>query len=140
MIEEGRRTEATVLLVESREAYDKWAPTYQRAEELYLNAKGEHDRTDALGARRTALYAFLFQTLAGTLRDPSALEQSESKGMRKYLRAVEPLHDDFAFLVDRYQTVAETWAYVGGAGLKQRLQALLLDAPAGLGKTRVVQK
>lgn len=140
MIEEGRRTEATALLVEAQDAYDKWAPTYQKAEALYLAAKEEHDRVDAIGARRTSLYAFLFQALAGTLRDISSLEQAEQRGIQKYLRAVEPLHDDFAFFVDRYQTVAETWAYVGGAGLKQRLQALLLDVPGGsTGKTRVVK-
>lgn len=139
MIEEGRRTEATALLIESRDAYDRWSPTYQRAEELYLAAKTEHDRVDAIGARRTALYAFLFQTMSGTLRDPSALETAESRGIQRYLRAVEPLHDDFSFWVDRYQTVAEAWAYVGGAGLKQRLQALLIDAPVSTGKTRVVK-
>lgn len=140
MIEEGSRTVAAALLVEARDAYDRWAPTYQKAEELYLAAKTEHDRVDALGARRTALYAFLFQSLAGTLRDPSTLENAESRGIQKYLRAIEPLHDDFAFFVDRYQTVAETWSYVGGAGLKQRLQALILDMPSSSSKTRVVQK
>ncbi|MBI4179567.1 hypothetical protein HY522_09120 [bacterium] len=140
MIEDGRRTEASALLLEARDAYDRWAPTYQRAEELYLAAKAEHDRVDALGARRTSLYAFLFQAMAGSLRDPGALEKAESRGIRKYLRAVEPLHDDFVFFVDRYQTVAETWSYVGGMGLQQRLQALLLDIPAGVGKTKVVKK
>lgn len=140
LIQEGRRSEATSLMIEAQETYEKWAPTYQKSEELYLKAKDEHDRVDALGARRTALYAFLFQSLAGTLKDLSALEQSEQRGIQKYLRAVEPLHDDFAFFVDRYQTVAETWAYVGGAGLKQRLQALMLDMPISSGKTRVVKK
>ncbi len=140
LIDEGRRTEATTLLLESQASYERWAPTYQRAEELYLASKTEHDRVDAIGARRTALFAFLFQTMAGALRDPSALERAESRGIQKYLRAVEPLHDDFAFFVDRYQTVAETWAYVGGAGLKQRLQALFLEVPATSSKTRVVQK
>lgn len=140
LIMDNRRAEATALLIESQEAYEKWAPTYSKAEELYLKAKDEHDRVDALGARRTALYAFLFQALSGSLRDLSALEQAEQRGIRKYLRAVEPLHDDFAFFVDRYQTVAETWAYVGGAGLKQRLQAYLLNAPAGTSKSRVVRK
>lgn len=139
LIDEGHGSEATQRLIEARDAYDKWAPTYQKAEDLYLAAKTEHDRVDALGARRTALYAFLFQTLAGALRDPSALENSESRGMQKYLRAVEPIHDDFAFWVDRYQTVAETWSYVGGAGLKQRLQALIIDMPSSSSKTKVVQ-
>lgn len=140
LIDEGRRMEATSLLVQATEAYERWAPTYQRAEELYLQSKAEHDRVDALGARRTALYAFLFQSLAGSLRDISALEQAESRGIQKYLRAVEPLHDDFSFFVDRYQTVAEAWAYVGGMGLKKRLQALLLEMPSSSSKTRVVQK
>lgn len=140
MIEEGRRVDATALLVEARDAYERWAPTYQKAEDLYLAVKTEHDRVDAIGARRTALYAFLFQSLAGSLRDPGALEKAESSGIKKYLRAVEPLHDDFMFLVDRYQTVAETWSYVGGAGLQKRLQALLLDIPApATGKTKVVR-
>ncbi len=140
LIEEGKRSEATALLVEAQSAYDRWAPTYQKAEELYLAAKSEHDRVDALGARRTSIYAFLFQNLAGTIRDMTTLETAESRGIERYLRAVEPLHDDFSFWVDRYQTVAETWAYVGGAGLKQRLQALLIDSPASSGKSRVVQK
>lgn len=141
MIEDGRRSEATKLLIEAREAYDRWAPTYQKAEELYLAARSEHDHVNIIGARRTALYAFLFQSLSGTLRDISSLEMAESRGIQNYLRAVEPLHDDFAFFVDRYQTVAETWAYVGGVGLKQRLQALLIDVPGvSSGRTRVVQK
>lgn len=141
LIESGRRAEAGTLIREATVAYDRWSPTYQRAEQLYLAAKRESDRVTAMTARRTALYAWMFQALEGAHPNADALYRTESRGMQNLIRSVGPLHDEFQFLVDRYQQVAEVWAYVGGEGLKQRLQALMLEVPGqDTGKTRFVKQ